>query len=69
MKTANAQAAGKEISKLGRQWLNDSSKKGYGRYGESSVDEFWAEVIAKAVHGTPDKYTKKAKAIAKKYKL
>lgn len=69
MKSANAKAAGKEISKLGRQWLNDSSKKGYGRYGESSVDEFWAEVVAKAVHGTPDKYTRKAKAIAKKYKL
>lgn len=69
LKSANAKAAGKEISKLGKQWLNDNKKKGYGRYGESSVDEFWAEVIAKAVHGTPDKYTKKAKAIAKKYKL
>lgn len=69
MKSANAQAAGKEISKLGKQWLNDKRKKGYGKYGESSVDEFWAEVIAKAVHGTADKYTRRAKAIAKKYKL
>lgn len=69
MKTANAKAAGKEISALGRQWLNDKRKKGYGKYGESSVDEFWAEVIAKAVHGNADKYTRRAKAIAKKYKL
>jgi cell wall-associated NlpC family hydrolase len=69
MRTANAKAAGKEISALGRQWLNDKRKKGYGKYGESSVDEFWAEVIAKAVHGNADKYTRRAKAIAKKYKL
>lgn len=69
MKSANAKAAGKEITKLGIQWLNDKNRKGYGKYAESSVDEFWAEVVAKAVHGTPDKYTRKAKAIAKKYKL
>lgn len=69
MKSANAKAAGKEINKLGIQWLNDKKRKGYGKYAESSVDEFWAEVVAKAVHGTPDKYTRRAKAIAKKYKL
>ena len=69
MKSAKAKAAGKEINRLGRQWLNDDKKKGYGRYGESSVDEFWAEVTTKAIHGTPDKYTRKVKAIVKKYKL
>lgn len=69
MTSAKAKAAGKEIGKLGRLWLNDKRKKDYGRYGESSVDEFWAEVITKAVHGKADKYTKAAKAIVKKYKL
>lgn len=33
------------------------------------VNEFWAEVCTKAVHGKADKYTKAAKDIIKKYKL
>ena len=39
------------------------------RYGEKNVDEFWAEVITKGIHGRSDKYTKKAISIARKYKL
>lgn len=69
MKSAKALAASKEINKLGLKWLNDKKKKGYGKYAESNINEFWAEVVAKAVHGTPDYYTRSAKAIVKKYKL
>lgn len=62
-------AAGKEITKLYHQWSKDKKKKGYGRYGKTNVDEFWAEVITKGIHGRSDKYTRKAISIAKKYKL
>ena len=62
-------AAGKEIKKMAREWLKDKKKQGYGKYSKSNVDEFWAEVVTKAVHGTPDKYTKRAIQIIKKYKL
>lgn len=62
-------AAGKEISKLYHQWSRDKKKKGYGRYGKTNVDEFWAEVITKGIHGRSDKYTRKAISIAKKWKL
>lgn len=62
-------AAGKEITKLYHQWSKDKKKKGYGRYGKTNVDEFWAEVITKGIHGRSDKYTRKAIGIAKKYKL
>ena len=30
-----------------------------------NVDEFWAEVITKGVHGNSDRYTQKAISIAK----
>ena len=63
------QAAGKEIRSLYREWARDKRKKGYGTYGKTNVDEFWAEVVTKAVHGSADRYTKRAKGIAKKYKL
>lgn len=63
------QAAGKEIRTLFQKWSKDNKKKGYGSYGKTSVDEFWAEVITKGIHGKPDKYTKKAISIAHKYKL
>ena len=64
-----AHAAGKEIVALRKQWAKDTKKKGYGDYSKTNTNEFWAEVVAKAVHGTPDKYTRAAKAIVKKYKL
>lgn len=64
-----AKAAGKEITKLYHTWGKDKKKKGYGSYGTTSVDEFWAEVITKGVHGKSDKYTRKAISIAHKYKL
>lgn len=62
-------AAGKEIQKLYKSWSKDKKKKDYGSYGKTNVDEFWAEVITKGIHGKSDKYTKKAIGIAKKYKL
>lgn len=62
-------AAGKEIQQLYRQWNKDNNKKGYGSYGKTNVDEFWAEVITKGIHGKSDKYTRKAIAIAHRFKL
>lgn len=66
---ANQIAAGKEIKALYKQWRGDKSKKGYGQYAKTNVNEFWAETVTKAVHGTSDKYTRAVKTIAKKYKL
>lgn len=65
----NAKAAGKEINSLYNKWSKDKRKKGYGKYSETNVNEFWAETVTKAVHGKADKYTKAAKGIIKKYKL
>lgn len=62
-------AAGKEIQRLYRQWSKDKRKKGYGSYGKTSVDEFWAEVITKGIHGKSDKYTRRAISIARRFKL
>lgn len=62
-------AAGKEIQYLYRQWSKDKRKKGYGSYGKTSVDEFWAEVITKGIHGKSDKYTRRAISIARRFKL
>lgn len=69
-----AQAAGKEISQLYRKWLGDKAnrryvRRGYGEYARTNVNEFWAEVITKGIHGRADRYTRQAIAIAKKYKL
>ena len=69
LKGAKYKAAQKEIYKLSGKWLADKRKKGYGKYAHSDLNEFWAEVVTKAVHGTPDKYTQAAKRIVKKYKL
>lgn len=69
MTGANQKAAGNEVKKLYSQWKRDKRKKGYGKYAETNVSEFWAETVTKAVHGESDKYTKAVKAIAKKYKL
>lgn len=66
---ANQKAAGKEINKLYTSWRKDKKKSGYGKYAETNVSEFWAETVTKAVHGKSDKYTRKVKAIAKKYNL
>lgn len=69
-RTEESLAARKEIRALYRDWRKDTStvrKKNYGSYGASSVDEFWAEVITKGVHGDNDRYTRRAQAIAKKY--
>lgn len=67
--SAKHKAAGNEIKSLYRSWSRDRKKKGYGRYGASNVDEFWAEVVTKGIHGKSDRYTRKAISIAKKYKL
>lgn len=69
MQSTKAKAAGKEITELYRTWRKDKKKKGYGKYGETNVSEFWSEAVTKAIHGTADKYTRKVKAIAKKYQL
>lgn len=66
---AKHRAAGKEIRSLYTQWRKDKKKSGYGSYARTNVSEFWAETVTKAVHGKADKYTKKVKAICKKYDL
>lgn len=53
-------SAGKEIQTLYNKWSKDKKKKGYGSYGKTNVDEFWAEVVTKGIHGKSDKYTKKS---------
>lgn len=65
----NARAASPEIVKLHSQWKADKRKSGYGKYSQTNINEFWAEVVTKAVHGKPDKYTRAAKKIVKRYKL
>jgi hypothetical protein len=65
----NAKAASREITLLHKHWSDDTKKKGYGEYSHTNINEFWAEVSTKAVHGTADKYTKKVKSIVKRYKL
>lgn len=64
-------AAGREILRLRNEWKKDPERQklGYGDYASTHIDEFWAELIAKAVHGKPDKYTEKAKEIIRKYNL
>lgn len=66
---ANQRAAGKEIRAMYREWSRDKSKKGYGKYANTNINEFWAETATKAVHGKSDKYTTRLKEICKKYKL
>lgn len=65
----NQRAAGKEIRTLYHSWMNDKKKSGYGKYARTNVSEFWAETVTKAVHGKSDKYTRRVKAICKKYNL
>lgn len=65
----NAKAAGKSVNTLYKKWKVDKGKSGYGKYANTNVSEFWAEVCTKAVHGKSDKYTTAAKGIIKKYQL
>lgn len=69
MTSANARAAGTEIRNMYQKWMKDRKKKGYGSYAKTSVSEFWAEAVTKAVHGNSDKYTRGVLKIVKKYKL
>ena len=69
LSSPNAKAAGKSVNTLYKKWKSDKSKSGYGKYANTNVSEFWAEVCTKAVHGKADKYTKSAKGIIKKYQL
>ncbi len=69
LSSPKAKAAGKEIARLYSLWSKDTYKKNYGEYATQNINEFWAETVTKAVHGTHDRYTKAIKAIAKKYKL
>ena len=67
-----AVSAGREIRSLYRDFMKDHSstrKKNYGTYGAKDVDEFWAEIITKGIHGDNDRYTRRAFAIAKRHKL
>lgn len=66
---AKYRAAGKEINSLYNSWSKDKKKTGYGTYGAKNVDDFWAEVVTKGIHGNSDKYTRRAIGIAKRYKL
>ena len=69
LSSPNARAASKSINNLFDKWNADKKKKGYGSYAQTNVNEFWAEVSTKAVHGKSDRYTKSVKSIIKKYKL
>ncbi len=64
-----AKAAGKDINKLYGTFLRDRKKKGYGKYANTNISEFFAEVATKAVHGNADRYTRSLKRIVKKYDL
>lgn len=69
MTDAKSKAAGLEIKRLYKKWKKDKNKKGHGTYAATSVSEFWSETVTKAIHGTPDRYTRSVKRIARKYKL
>lgn len=69
LSSPNAKAAGKSVNTLFNKWKADGKKSGYGSYAKTNVNEFWAEVCTKAVHGKSDKYTTAAKGIIKKYQL
>lgn len=69
LSSPNAKAAGKSVNTLYKKWKVDKGKSGYGKYANTNVSEFWAEVCTKAVHGKSDKYTTAAKGIIKKYQL
>lgn len=61
--------ATQEIRALHKEWKRDRRKVGYGKYSQTNINEFFAEVCTKAVHGRKDKYTEGVKHIIKKYEL
>ena len=65
----NKVAAREEIRKLYNNWSKDTRKKGYGELAKENINEFWVETVTKALHGNQDKYTRKVRYIARKYKL
>jgi hypothetical protein len=69
LSSPNAKAATKSVNSLYKKWDADTKKKGYGSYAKTNVNEFWAEVSTKAVHGKADKYTREVKSIIKRFKL
>lgn len=71
LKSRNAQLAKGEIMTIYKNWQKDknTSKLGYGAYSHTNVNEFWAEVVTKAMHGESDQYTKAIKKIIKRYSL
>lgn len=69
LKSAGAKNAGKEIKTVYKQWMKDKSKRGYGQYAKTNVNEFFAETITKGIHGKSDKYTRALIDIVKKHKL
>ena len=60
--------AGQEIRKVYSDWKKDKRKKGWGRYANDTVAEFWAEGINKHLTGNKDKYTRQLDKIAKTLK-
>ncbi len=68
LKSAKAVRAGTEIKSMFKTFKKEKPKA-YGRYAYSNVNEFWAEVTAKAVLGRADKYTRFLKKTIKKHKL
>lgn len=65
--------AGREIRTLYSEWRRDrkagfGSKK-YGNYAGTNINEFVAETLTKSVIGNSDTYTRRLRAIVKKYKL
>lgn len=65
----NQRAAGREIRRLYSQWKKDKSRSGYGKYSKTNINEWFAETTTRAVHGSPDKYTRGIKDIIRRYKL
>lgn len=61
--------AGQEIESLYKKFLNDKSKKGYGKYASKNASEFWSEAITKSMYGDKDDYTTEVRRIVKKHKL
>lgn len=64
----NAEAAAREIRPLYNRFMRERPA-GYGTYSRTNVNEFFAEVATRAVHGTADSYTNAIKSIVKRYNL
>lgn len=64
----NALRASREINTLYNRFMRERPA-GYGRYARTNVNEFFAEVATRAVHGTSDTYTDAIKRIVKRHNL